>query len=123
MRLMLRLPLFQDGYTVVEVPTYTAALRTLRAAADPMVVVVGTLTFDFRAEAEFFGQIAAEAALAWRRRLVLLTTIQEWLLSDLDRLLCGLRVPVLAIPSHLHELLGTIALAAWRTLVQDEPVG
>jgi hypothetical protein len=106
--------------TVSEVSTYTAVLRHVRAAAGPVVVVAGNWATDYHAEMEFIRHIAADVALARRHRYVLLCTIPEWLPDGLDSTLRGLAVPLLRMPTHLPELLDTVAMAAGRTQAEDE---
>jgi hypothetical protein len=122
MRLLLRMTLVDDGYTVMETPNYSAVLRRLRRATDPMVVVTGNWQADFRAEQKFFGRIAADAALARRHRFVLFCTLPEWMPAELDAALRGLGVTVLRTPSiaYLRE---AVAVAAGRTQAEADSAG
>jgi hypothetical protein len=112
--MMLRLMLVDEGYAVSETPTYTAALRYLRTAAEPAVVVAGNSTADFDAEAEFFGHISADAALARQNRYVLLCTVSERLPADLQATLGRLGVPILCMPLQLTDLVEVVARLAGR---------
>lgn len=123
MRMVLRLVLAQDYYTVAEAASYACVLRHLRTAISPTVVVAGNWTADYRAEADFFGQIARDVALSRRHHFVLLTTIPEWLPPQLDAMLRGLGVPVLKLPVEVPELLTAVALAAGRTPAGDASAG
>lgn len=123
MRTLLRMALAEDGYLVSEAPTYTAALRHLRAATGSVVVVAGNWAPDYHSEIEFFHHIAADMNLARRHRCVLLCTVPEWLPAALDSTLHALGVAVLRMPTHLGELLDTVAMAAGRTLAEDESAG
>ena len=120
MRLLLRMQLTTDGYSVTELPTYLAVLRHLRAAATPTVVVAGNFTYDFQAEADFFAQVAADATLARRHRFVLLSTIPEWQPTALDTTLRSLGVPVLKLPWDMRDLLTTVARVAGRTAADED---
>jgi DNA-binding NtrC family response regulator len=123
MRALLRMALAEDGYLISEAPTYTAVLRHLRAASRPIVVVAGNWAPDYRSEIEFFHHIAADTTLARRHRCVLLCTVPEWLPVALDSTLHALGVAVLRMPTHLPELLDTVAMAAGRTQTEDESAG
>jgi hypothetical protein len=114
MRFMLRLMLADEGYSVSDAPTYTAVLRYLRRATEPAVVVTGNSTADFHAEAEFFGHITADAALAQRHRYVLLCTIPERLPAELRATLSSLGVVILYMPSQLPDLVAVVARLAGR---------
>lgn len=114
-RLLLRVVFTGEGYAVTEVPTYDAALRHLRACADPTVVVAGNFTYDYQEESAFFGHVAADAALARRHRFVLLSTIPEWLPLELDTMLFSLGVPIVKLPCGIGELLTTVGRVAGRT--------
>lgn len=128
LRLMLRMALTVDGYTVTEVPTFAAVLRHLHAAADatpmvPMVVIVGNWDYTFQAEDAFFARIAADRPMARRHRFVLLSTVLEWLPADLDATLRSLGVLQLRMPFQMPDLLALIALAVGRTHSNDESAG
>lgn len=119
MRLLLRLLLTADGYTVTEVSTYRAVLRHLYAAASPTAVVVGNLTYDYAAERAFFAHVAADAVLARRHRFVLLSTLPDWQPVALDASLRSLGVPVLRLPCGMLDLLTAVATVAGRKPAED----
>jgi hypothetical protein len=114
MRRMLRMVLTDAGYSVTEAVTYAAVLRALGTAAQPVVVVAGTWEASHQAEVEFFGQVAADAALVRRHRFVLLTTVPEFLPDALEATLRSLGVVTLEMPARASELLEAVALAAGR---------
>jgi CheY-like chemotaxis protein len=124
MRALLCMALEGAGYTVTEAPTYAAVLQLLHMAAGPRVVVVGNLTADTQTEEEFFGHLAADAALAQRHRYVLLSTVPEWHPMALDATLCRLGVAVVRVPFHLPDLLATLtklaALTGERTSTNED---
>jgi hypothetical protein len=115
LRYMLRTMLAEEGYAASDAPTYTAVLRYLRRATVPAVVVAGNLRADFTAEAELFGHIRADPALARRNRFVLLCTIPERLPADLQATLSSLDVPILHMPSQLPDLVELVGRLAGRT--------
>jgi hypothetical protein len=123
LRLLLRIALTKEGYAVTEVPSYAALLRALHTATGPRVVVAGNWASASRAEEEFFGHIAADAALARRHRFQLLSTVPETHPAALHALLRGLGVVVVRVPFQLPELLATVAVAAGRTPVEGTSAG
>jgi hypothetical protein len=123
LRTLLRLMLAQQGYIIFEAKTYDAVLRHLRGTAEPIVVVAGNSTPDYRAEVAFFGHITADAALARRHRFVLLCTLPDRLPSDFQATVNSLGVLILPMPSRMFDLVEAVALAAGRTQVAGETAG
>jgi len=122
LRVILRLVLAEDGYAVVEAPSYAAALRHLYAASGPMVVVAGNWEPDYRAEMEFFGHVASDPMLP-RHRFVLLSTIPEWMPPELEAMLRRLEVPVLRMPAQMRDLLAAVASVGGQRRATAEPAG
>jgi hypothetical protein len=123
LRMMLRLVLADDGYSVTEAPTYAAVLRHLRTATGPVVVVAGNLTPDYHAEVAFFAHIAADAELARRHRYVLLCTSPRSLPPSLQATLNRLGAPILQMPMHLPDLEEAVARVAEWTHAEGESAG
>ena len=113
MRMLLHGELTRSGYTAAYAPSYTAVLRRLRRAADPVVVLVGNWQSDFHAEQGFFRRVAADPELARRHRFVLYCALPEWMPMALEATLRGLGVTVLPMPC-LAELRDAVAVAAGR---------
>ena len=109
----------EAGYAVIEAATYADVRSQLRAASRPMVVVAGHAALDFRAEVDFFAQVAADAALA-QHRYVLLSTAADWLPDELGATLHSLGVLVVAMPSRLEVLLAAVARASGRVRTQTQ---
>lgn len=109
-REMLRLLLEDAGYSVQEASTGEAGLALLRAAAQPLVVLLDQRMPGLGGD-EVLAIVAADSALATRNRYILLTASPQQLPTRPTLTVGTLVVPVVEKPFDVDVLLAAVAAA------------
>jgi CheY-like chemotaxis protein len=109
----IRLALEEEDYTVAEAGDGAAALRLLRDDLEPRVVLLD-LRMPRLGGMGVLREAAGDPELQMRNAFVLVTANLHTLDSKELALLDELRVPAVAKPFELDELLAVVAAAAYR---------
>jgi CheY-like chemotaxis protein len=111
-RTMFREVLELDGYTVSEAKHGGPALDRMRASAEPLLVLLG-LTMPVVDGEQVLEEVAADATLAARHRIIMITgafeRASQGRVAELRR---QLDVPLLRQPVKVAELLPAVEAAA-----------
>ena len=109
-REMLRLLLEDAGFQVQEASTGEAGLAALRAAPQPMVVLLDQRMPGMDGD-EVLAIVAADSTLATRHRYILLTASPQQLQSRPTLTVGALSVPVVEKPFDVDVLLAAVSTA------------
>lgn len=119
-RLAIRWALEDDGHRVTEAPDGRAALRILRASAEPLVALV-----DHRMPQitglELIRLICLDDALVRRHAFVLITASPGVVAGDVRALAPLIAIDLIAKPFPLEEILVVVAHAAQRLDTIEPP--
>lgn len=112
-RQSLRLMLEDEGYLVAEAHDGVEALASLRASADPRVVLLDLMMPRMTGE-EVLGQVERDAHLLGRLSFIVITADPGRVTKELRQRLAVLRIPVLGKPLDIDDMLAHVASAEQR---------
>lgn len=110
-RTMLRFTLEEEGYAVYEADDGEGALDVLRAAHEPMVVLLDLQMPHLSGEG-LLASVARELDLAPRHAYVLMSANADRISATCLSLMSALAVPIVSKPFDLDLLLGMVDRAA-----------
>lgn len=111
LREMIRTLLEDEAYDIAEAEDGATALAMVRAARDPMVVLLDYLMPGVNGE-EVLCAVAEDPELAARHAFVLVTAQHNNLPASLTDLLARMAIPVIGKPFEIDHFLDVVAGAA-----------
>jgi CheY-like chemotaxis protein len=112
-RQVLRLTLEEEGYAVLEAADGLGALDMLRAAREPLVVLLDFVMPRLTGE-DVLAALAADPDLAALHACIFLSANADMLSARCRRLVAALGVPVMRKPFDVDHLLRVVGEAAAR---------
>jgi CheY-like chemotaxis protein len=109
----LRLMLEDEGYAVVEAGDGVEAIRVLRGAERPMIVLLDIMMPRMNGE-EVLREVARDARLKTNNAFVVVTANRHALSAAFRQQLTGMSIPILDKPPDIDDVIAYVARAAER---------